>query len=43
LVNTRRDGKSVYYRLANDDVRAILNVLYSVFCQKPKRRRAARA
>lgn len=43
LVTTRRDGKSVYYRLANDDVRTILTALYSVFCQPPKRRRAPRA
>ena len=43
LVSTRRDGKSVYYRLANEDVRTILAALYSVFCQRPKRRRAGRA
>lgn len=40
LVTTRREGKNVYYRLANEDVRTILGALYSVFCQKPKRRRA---
>lgn len=43
LVSTRRDGKNVYYQLANDDVRTILTALYSVFCHKPKRRRTARA
>lgn len=43
LVTTRREGKSVYYRLANEDVRTILTALYSVYCQPPKRRRAARA
>ncbi len=39
LVSTRRDGKSIYYSLANDDVRTILQAVYSVFCHKPKRRR----
>jgi DNA-binding transcriptional ArsR family regulator len=39
LVSTRREGKSVYYRLADEDVRSILQAVYSVFCHKPKRRR----
>ena len=34
LVTTRRDGKSIYYSLANDDVRTILAAVYSVFCRK---------
>lgn len=33
LVLTRRDGKQVYYSVANDDVLAILNLLYERFCQ----------
>jgi DNA-binding transcriptional ArsR family regulator len=41
LVTTRRDGKSIYYSLANDDVRTILQAVYSVFCHKPKRQRRA--
>ena len=39
LVSSRRDGKSIYYSLANDDVRTILKAVYSVFCHKSKRRR----
>ncbi|HUO53715.1 MAG TPA: metalloregulator ArsR/SmtB family transcription factor [Rhodoblastus sp.] len=35
LVTTRRDGKNVYYRLANDDIRVVLGALYSVFCDSP--------
>ncbi len=42
LVSTRRDGKSIYYSLANDDVRLILQSIYAVFCHKPaKPRRSA--
>ena len=37
LVAARRNGKNVYYRIANDDVRTILTALYSVFRQKPRR------
>jgi DNA-binding transcriptional ArsR family regulator len=39
LVAARRDGKSIYYSLANDDVRTVLQAIYSVFCHKPKRTR----
>jgi DNA-binding transcriptional ArsR family regulator len=45
LVATRRDGKTIYYSLANDDVRTILQALYSVFCApgtKGKRKSLAR-
>ncbi len=34
LVSYRRDGKSIYYNLANDDVRTILKAVYDVFCAK---------
>ena len=37
LVETKRDGKTIYYSLANDDVRTILKGVYDVFCKKPKR------
>jgi DNA-binding transcriptional ArsR family regulator len=37
LVETRRDGKAIYYNLANEDVRTILKAIYNVFCKKPKR------
>lgn len=33
LVNTRREGKQIYYSVASDDALAILNVLYDRFCQ----------
>jgi DNA-binding transcriptional ArsR family regulator len=32
LVTTRRDGKTIYYSLANDDVRRIISVIYDIFC-----------
>lgn len=34
LVSYRRDGKSIYYSLANDDVRTILSAVHKVFCRK---------
>ncbi|MDP3410513.1 metalloregulator ArsR/SmtB family transcription factor [Bosea sp. (in: a-proteobacteria)] len=37
MVTTRREGKAVYYSLANDDVRRMIAVIYDIFCgpQKP--------
>jgi len=32
FVSTRRDGKTVYYSLANDDVRRVIGVVYDIFC-----------
>jgi DNA-binding transcriptional ArsR family regulator len=32
LVAARRDGKTIYYSIANDKVRAIIGVLYGAFC-----------
>ena len=32
LVETRREGKQMYYRIASDDAMAVLQVLYSRFC-----------
>lgn len=34
LVTTRRDGKNVYYRLANGDTRTVLDAIHSVFCDR---------
>jgi DNA-binding transcriptional ArsR family regulator len=34
LVSYRREGKSIYYSLANDDVRTILSAVHKVFCRK---------
>ena len=32
MVDTRRDGKTIYYSLANDDVRRVIAVVYDIFC-----------
>lgn len=32
MVDTRRDGKTIYYSLANDDVRQVIAVIYGIFC-----------
>jgi DNA-binding transcriptional ArsR family regulator len=39
LVTTRREGKAIYYSLANEDVRKILTAIYDVFCEPVRRRR----
>jgi DNA-binding transcriptional ArsR family regulator len=36
LVTTRRDGKNVYYRLANSEIRPILDAIHGVFCDRPR-------
>src|SRR5215510_1637816 len=33
LVSARRDGKTIYYSLASDDVRVILDAVKRVFCR----------
>ena len=33
LVSTRREGKQMYYRFACDDALAVLQTLYSRFCE----------
>lgn len=32
LVTTRREGKQIYYRIASDDAKAVLQLLYERFC-----------
>jgi ArsR family transcriptional regulator, virulence genes transcriptional regulator len=32
LVDTRRAGKMVYYRIASDDARQVIQLLYRLFC-----------
>lgn len=32
LVTTRRDGKLIYYGLASSEARAVIEVLYDIFC-----------
>ncbi|WP_407074407.1 ArsR/SmtB family transcription factor [Psychrobacter sp. CAL346-MNA-CIBAN-0220] len=34
LVNTRREGKQIYYSIASDDALAVLQLLYQRFCAK---------
>ena len=34
LVTSRRDGKQVYYSLANDDVKKMIGVLVEMFCKR---------
>lgn len=36
LVNTRREGKRVYYRIASDQAMEIMQVLYRLYCQAPE-------
>jgi len=33
LVDTRRDGKTIYYSLADQNVRDVLAVIYRIFCK----------
>jgi DNA-binding transcriptional ArsR family regulator len=33
LVTTRRDGKTIYYSLADQNVRDVLAVIYRIFCK----------
>lgn len=32
LVKTRREGQSIFYRLASPEVEAVLNTLYGLYC-----------
>ena len=34
LVIPRRDGKTIYYRLADDKPKQVLEVIYDLFCQE---------
>ena len=38
LVSTRRDGKTVYYKLASEDARIVIGAIYEVFCKKARKR-----
>ena len=43
LVNTRRDGKRIYYSVASKEAMAVMQVLYEQFCvSKPKRAKLSR-
>lgn len=34
LVNTRRDGKQIFYSIASNEALAVLTVLYQIYCPK---------
>lgn len=36
LVETRREGKQIYYRIASQSALAVMQVLYSQFCDHPQ-------
>ena len=36
LVVPRRDGKTIYYRLADDKPKRVLEVVYELFCKMPE-------
>ena len=38
LVDTRRDGKHIYYRVRSPQALAVLQALYEQFCRKGKKR-----
>lgn len=42
LVETRRDGKNIYYSVASPQALAVLQVLYDQFCTPAKGRRSRR-
>jgi DNA-binding transcriptional ArsR family regulator len=33
FVTTRRDGKTIYYSIANPDVKRVLTIIYDIFCE----------
>ena len=35
FVVTRRDGKTVYYRLANEQTQEVISLLHRLFCKVP--------
>ena len=35
LVSTRREGKTIYYSLANDNTSRVIGLLYEMFCAGP--------
>jgi DNA-binding transcriptional ArsR family regulator len=38
LVNTRREGKTIYYSVASDEARTVIGAIYDVFCRKTRKR-----
>jgi ArsR family transcriptional regulator len=42
LVETRREGKNIYYRLASPQAMAVMQTLHAQFCEPPRTRRSRR-
>ena len=38
MVDTRRDGKTIYYSLASAEAQVIVGAVYQVFCEKNGKR-----
>ena len=38
LVNTRRDGKQIYYSVASKEALAVMQVLYQQFCTRDRKK-----
>ena len=36
LVETRREGKQIYYSLASKEATAVMQLLYELYCPKPR-------
>jgi DNA-binding transcriptional ArsR family regulator len=43
LVNTRREGKTVYYSIADDDINRVIALIYDIFCKEGHERKSPRA
>jgi DNA-binding transcriptional ArsR family regulator len=43
LVTTRREGKTVYYSIADDDIKRVIALLYDIFCKEGQERKSPRA
>ncbi|MFZ2627429.1 MAG: metalloregulator ArsR/SmtB family transcription factor [Rugosibacter sp.] len=43
LVTTRREGKYIYYAVADQNVLAILAMLYQLYCPQPKTTRSKKS
>jgi len=42
IVVTRRQGQTIYYRLASEEAAAVMHTLYAIFCGKAGVKRAAK-
>ncbi len=38
MVDTRRDGKTIYYSLASGEARSVIKLLYRTYCEPKKKR-----